>query len=51
MSRENPLWCAPRIHGSCSKLGIDIGETSVSKLWVSKMQNLSEWWRLPIDPV
>jgi len=25
MSRENPLWGAPRIHGELLKLGIDIG--------------------------
>jgi putative transposase len=31
MSRENPLWGAPRIHGELLKLGIDIGETSASK--------------------
>jgi putative transposase len=31
MSRENPLWGAPRIHGELLKLGIDIGETSVGK--------------------
>ena len=31
MSRENSLWGAPRIHGELLKLGIDIGETSVSK--------------------
>lgn len=30
-SRENPGWGAPRIHGELLKLGIDIGETSVSK--------------------
>src|SRR5207247_3506070 len=34
MSRENPLWGAPRIHGELLKLGIDIGETSVSKYMV-----------------
>jgi hypothetical protein len=34
MSRENPLWGAPRIHGELLKLGIDIGETSVSKYLV-----------------
>ncbi|MCX6634232.1 MAG: hypothetical protein NT090_03975 [Acidobacteria bacterium] len=31
MSRENPPWGAPRIHGELLKLGIDIGETSVGK--------------------
>jgi hypothetical protein len=30
MSRQNPTWGAPRIHGELLKLGIDIGETSVS---------------------
>jgi hypothetical protein len=28
MSRENPGWGAPRIHGELLKLGIDIGETT-----------------------
>jgi len=28
MSRENPLWGAPRSHGELLKLGIDIGEMS-----------------------
>src|SRR5215469_9906828 len=31
MCRENPGWGAPRIHGELLKLGIDIGESSVSK--------------------
>lgn len=30
MSRENPTWGAPRIHGELLKLGIDIGESSVT---------------------
>src|SRR5215468_9672660 len=34
MCRENPIWGAPRIHGELLKLGIDIGETSVSKYMV-----------------
>jgi hypothetical protein len=34
MSRENSLWGAPRIHGELLKLGIEIGETSVSKYLV-----------------
>jgi hypothetical protein len=34
MSRENPLWGTPRIHGELLKLGIDIGQTSVGKYMV-----------------
>ena len=33
LSRENPLWGAPHIHGELLKLGIDIGETSVISTW------------------
>jgi len=39
MSRENPLWGAPKIHGELLKLGIEIGETSVSKLWVDRTRS------------
>ena len=34
LSRENPLWGAPHIHGGLLKLGINVGETSVSKYMV-----------------
>jgi hypothetical protein len=34
MCRENPGWGAPRIHGELLKLGIDIGESNVSKYMV-----------------
>ena len=34
MSRENPGWGAPRIHGELLKIGINVGETSVSKYLV-----------------
>jgi len=45
MSRENPLWGAPRIHGELLKLGIDIGETSVSKYMVRRRKPPSQtWW-------
>ena len=30
MSRENPLWDAPRIHGELLKLGFEIAESTVS---------------------
>ena len=45
MSRDNPLWGAPRIHGELRKLGIDIGETSVSKYMVRRRNPPSQTWR------
>jgi len=45
MSRENPLWGAPRIHGELLKLGIDIGETSVGKYIVRRRNPPSQNWR------
>src|SRR4051812_39680775 len=44
MSRENPIWGAPRIHGELLKLGIDIGETSVSKYIVRRRRPPSQTW-------
>jgi hypothetical protein len=45
MSRENPIWGAPRIHGELLKPGIDIGETSVSKYMVRQRNPPSPTWR------
>src|SRR5512133_2996000 len=45
MSRENPLWGAPRMHGELLKLGIDIGETSVGKYMVRRRKPPSQTWR------
>jgi putative transposase len=45
MCRENPSWGAPRIHGELLKLGIDIGETSVSKYMVRCRKPPSQTWR------
>jgi transposase InsO family protein len=45
MSRENPLWGAPRIHGELLKLGIDIGETSVGKYIPRKRKPPSQTWQ------
>jgi hypothetical protein len=45
LSRENPLWGAPRIHGELLKLGIDIGETSVGKYMVRHRKPPSQTWR------
>jgi len=45
MSRDNPLWGAPRIHGELLKLGIDIGETSVGKYLVRRRHPPSQTWK------
>src|SRR5438309_4651665 len=45
MCRENPGWGAPRIHGELLKLGIEIGETSVSKYMVRGRKPPSQTWR------
>jgi putative transposase len=49
MSRDNPLWGAPRIHGELLKLGIDVGETSVSKYMVQRRKPPSQTWRTFLD--
>jgi putative transposase len=45
LSRENPLWGAPRIHGELLQRGIDLGETSVSKCLVRRRKPPSQTWR------
>src|SRR3954452_2637763 len=49
LSRENPLWGAPRIHSELLKLGINIGETSVSKYLVRCRKPPSQTWRTFLD--
>ena len=49
MSQENPGWGAPRIHGELLKLGINIGETSVSKYLVRSRKPPSQTWRTFLD--
>src|SRR5207245_7961711 len=36
MSKENPLWGAPRIHGELLKLGFVIAESTVSKYMIRR---------------
>jgi len=45
MCSENPSWGAPRIHGELLKLGIDIGESSVSKYMLRRRKPPSQTWR------
>ena len=44
MPGESELGC-PRVHGELLKLGIDIGETSVSKYMVRGRKPPSQTWR------
>ena len=45
MSRENPLWDAPRVHGELMKLGIKISEATVSKSMTRLPKPPSQTWR------
>src|SRR6516225_7030299 len=49
MLRENPTWGAPSIHGELLKLGIDIGERSVTKYMVRCRKPPSQTWRTFLD--
>ena len=49
LSREYPLWGAPRIHGELLKLGIEIGETSVSKYLVRRRKPPSQTGRTLLE--
>jgi transposase InsO family protein len=49
MCRENPTWGAPRIHGELLMLGIDIGETSVSKYMPRRRTPPSQTWRTFVE--
>src|SRR5499426_2701630 len=45
MSRDNPTWGAPRIHGELLKLGIKISQASVAKYMVRYSRPPSQTWR------
>jgi len=45
MSKANPLWGAPRIHGELLKLGIDVCQATVAKYMVRWRQPPSQTWR------
>src|SRR6516164_9651062 len=49
MCRENPTWGAPRMHGELLKLGIDIGESSVTKYMLPCRKPPSQTWRTFLD--
>jgi hypothetical protein len=45
ISRNNPRWGAPRIHGELLKLGIEITEPTVAKYMVRHRKPPSQTWR------
>ena len=49
MSRANPLWGAPRIHGELLKLGIEISQTTVAKYMPRRRRPPSQTWRAFLD--
>src|SRR4051794_7726858 len=49
ISRHNPLWGAPRIHGELLKLGIEITEPTVAKYMVRRSKPPWQTWRTFLD--
>ena len=45
MSRENPLWGAPRIHDELLMLGIEVAESTVGRYMVRRRRPPSQGWR------
>src|SRR3979409_280645 len=45
MSRQNPLWGAPRIHGELLKLGYEVADSTVSKYMIRHRGPPSQGWR------
>jgi putative transposase len=45
MSRENPIWGAPRIHSELMKLDIKISQASIAKYMVRSPKPPSQTWR------
>jgi len=45
MSRENPLWGAPRIHGELLMLGFDVAQSTVAKYMIKLRKPPSQTWK------
>src|SRR5215472_9546878 len=45
MSRENPTWGAPRIHGELLMLGIDVSESTVGRYMINTGRPRSQGWK------
>ena len=49
ISRANPLWGAPRIHGELLKLDIEVSQATVSKYMIKGRKPPSQTWRTFLD--
>ncbi len=49
ISRDNPLWGAPRVHGELLKLGIDIAQSTVAKYMPRRRGPPSPSWRAALQ--
>ena len=49
ISRDNPLWGAPRIHGELVKLRITVSQASVAKYMARSPKPPSQSWRTFLD--
>jgi hypothetical protein len=45
MSRENPLWGAPRIHGELLMPGIEVAESTVARYLTKRQGQPSQGWK------
>jgi hypothetical protein len=45
MSRANPIWGAPRIHGELLKLGFDVAQSTVARYMCRRWRPPSQGWR------
>jgi hypothetical protein len=45
MSRENPLWGAPRIHGELLMLGIEVAQSTVARYMNPRGRPTSQGWK------
>ena len=49
LSRENPLWGAPRVHGELQMLGISVSQTTVAMYMIRHRKPPSQTWRTFLD--
>jgi transposase InsO family protein len=45
MSKENPLWGAPRIHGELLMLGIEVAQSTVARYMTRRQGSPSQGWK------